>query len=213
VSARATDPPRDEDDVRRPSNDGWGLLLPAAWWTIDLRDKEARRGSVAGLVDRQVGRADDRAGLRHDLRKRLDAVAEQAAAAGGRLMAVSLMRVGEIPVPATMTVYRLADDTDLVGQGLHEIEAVIGAEPGSYDALEMAEGPGGPVLRRVTRRPGPEDLGAAAIEMLVADYWLDPDDGKGLLTFAFSTPLIHAREPFLELFDAIVASVEFDDAA
>lgn len=93
----------DADDVRRPSADGWGVLLPASWWTIDLRDHDARRRSVATLVDHQVGRADEHASFRRDVRERLNRVAQDAASAGGRLMAMSLMRVGGVPIPATMT--------------------------------------------------------------------------------------------------------------
>lgn len=43
--------------------------------------------------------------------------------------------------------------------------------------------------------------------MLLADYWLDLDDGSGLVLLTFSSPLVEAREALLPLFDTVVASV------
>ena len=199
--------PGDDRGTRRPTADGWGILLPSTWWTVDLREAEARRRSVAALVEQQTGRADVHASLRADLRRHLEGVAEQAAAAGGVLMAVSLMVAGGLPVPATMTVYRLPVASDLAIEGMAQIEAVF-REQGGHDALELAEGRMGPVLRRVSRRSGTEDLGASTVTMLLVDYWLEPGDGRGLVSFTFSSPLVEARDALLELFDAVVASVD-----
>lgn len=189
---------------RRPRVDAVGLLLPAAWWTIDLRGEDSRRRSVAQLVAEQVA-GDDRAALRADLRSQLETAAGDAARAGGRLMAVSLMRAGDVPVPATVTVYRVAGS--LSGEQEGELEAQLRASASPDDSLEAAVGPAGPVLRRVSTRTGPARLGAEAVPLLVVDYWLEPGDARGLLYFAFSSPLVAAREPLMELFDAIVSSV------
>jgi hypothetical protein len=192
--------------VRRPTADGWGLLLPASWWTVDLREEKARRRSVAALAEHQLGRQDDRASLRADLRKHLDRAADDAAAAGGRFMAISLMRVGDVPVPASLTVFRLPGE-GLTSQGVRELEAAL--RPGIADGvtLDVADAPAGPVLRRVAQRAGAAELGATDVPLLVADYWLDPGDGRGLLLLSFSTPLVQARDAALLLFDTVVASV------
>lgn len=194
-------------DARRPRVDSVGILLPASWWTIDLTDEDSRRRSVAQLVDRQIGHADDRAALRVDARRRLGVVADQAAAAGGRMLAVSLMQAQGIPVTATLTTYRVAGG-DVIGAGIVELESIMRKEAANDDArLDLAEGPQGPVLRRVARRAGSAELHAEQVAMLVVDYWLDPDDGHGLMLLTFSTPLVGLHEAFLELFDTIVASV------
>lgn len=86
---------------------GVGLLLPSAWWTIRLADVEARKRSIAQLVERQVGRADERSALRAELRHELELTAEQTAAAGGVLLAISTMRAGDLPIPASLAVYRV----------------------------------------------------------------------------------------------------------
>ena len=200
----------DAATVRRPTADGWGLLLPASWWTVDLRDEQARRRSVAALAERQIGRQDDRASLRADLRKHLDRAADDAAAAGGLFMAISLMRVGDVPRPASLTAFRLPGEgltSSLTGTGVRELEAVLRPDLPAGVALDIADAPAGPVLRRVAQRSGSADLGARDVSLLLADYWLDPGDGRGLLFLSFSTPLVQAREPLLQLFDMVISSV------
>ena len=194
-------------DARRPTIDSLGILLPASWWTIDLRDETARTRSVAALVERQIGRADIQATVRADIRRELGQAAEQAAAAGGRVMAVSLMRADRMPLAATLTAYRVPG-TDLTGTGLTELEGALrDSAQGSEITIDLADGPRGPVLRRVSQRPGPVDLGAERLSMLIVDYWLDPEDGLGLMLLTFSSPLVEVRDAWLELFDTIVASV------
>jgi len=201
-------------DVRHPNVDGVGILLPSSWWTIDLRDSASRRRSVAKLVEQQVGRDDAHASVRAQLRARLMTAADDTAAAGGRLMAVSLMRAGDVSVPATVAVYRLpsvapAGDDDAVT----ELDTLLRATAGPDDHLERADGPGGPVLRRVGRRMCPADLDTEHLPTLLVDYWLDPHDGQGLIYVVFSSPLVDARDALLELFDVIVASVGSADGA
>lgn len=196
----------DGEAALRPLADGWGVLLPSSWWSISLATESTRRKGVASLVEEQVGRADVKASLRADLRRHLDGVADSAAAAGGRILAVSLMRAEGIPVPATLTVFRVPGG-GLLERGVAEMHDVLAADSDASDALELAEGPSGAVLRRITRRPGSEALGGEGVELLLADYWVDPGDGRGLLCLSFSTPLVGQAHAMLGLFDVIVASV------
>jgi hypothetical protein len=43
--------------------------------------------------------------------------------------------------------------------------------------------------------------------VLIVDDWLDPDDGQSLMLLTFTTPPVGLREVFVDLFDAVVASV------
>lgn len=199
-SARAT------SGARRPSVDSLGFLLPESWWTVDLRDEAARRRSVSALVERQVGRDDSRAPLRGDLRAQLGRAADDAARAGGRIMAVSLMRAGGIPVPATLTMYRVPGAA-LADRGAEELARLLRASQQQDDEIEIAHGQLGPVLRRVSRGQGDASIGGSDVTLLLVDYWLDPTDAHGLMQLSFSSPLLELREGLLELFDAIVASV------
>ena len=196
--------------VRRPKVDSLGIMLPASWWVIDLRDDDARRRSVARLVAQEVGPQDELATVRAQLRSRLDGASHDAAAAGGRLMAVSLMRAAGIPLTATVTVYRVPG-AGVPGDELEHLHGALEEAPVPGQELELAMGIEGPVLRRVYVRTATDDVDAPAIPMLLVDYWLDPQDGHGLVLMSFSSPLVTAREGLLDLFDLIVASVGPDE--
>ena len=193
----------EEAEVREPRVDDVGLVLPADWWTIDLRSDEAIRRSVGALVERQMGRADVQASLRADARRRLVDTATSAARAGGRLMAVSLMAAAGVPISLSLTVYRVPGAG--VGGGLGDVEAALRSADGADVAA--VEGTVFPALRHVAERSGPAELGAENVPMLIADYWLDPGGEHGLLLLTFSTPLVALRQGMIELFDAVVATV------
>lgn len=193
---------------RADSGSTIGVVLPEDWWTIDLRDRRGIRRSVGALVTRQLGTTDERAALRRQVRQELEEAAAAAAASGGRFMAVSLMVAGGVPISATMTVFRLPRST---AGGLEQVEAAAREETGvSWTA---AEGAWGRVLRRVRDVSGAERLGAGGVALTVADYWFDPDDGHGLLLASFSTPDVWAKESILDLFDAVVATIQPGDHA
>lgn len=190
---------------------GVGVVLPADWWTLPLVDEDATRRAVVGLVDRQVGRSDAAAALRRELRVGVTASARRAAATGGWLMAFMLTRVGELPLPATLTAYRIPgslaadDDVDALRASLtaHVVE--------SGGRLDAGDGPFGLVLRTVRERTTVAAPGAPETPVLVCDYWADPGDGHGLVELSFSTPLIALRERFVELFDAVAGTLHRSD--
>lgn len=121
-------------------------------------------------------------------------------------MAVSLMRADGIPVPATLTMYRVPGAA-LDDRGAEELARLLRASQQPDDEIEIAHGQLGPVLRRVSRRQGDASIGGSDVTLLMVDYWLDPTDAHGLMQLSFSSPLLELREGLLELFDAIVASV------
>ncbi|MGY4644615.1 hypothetical protein [Cellulomonas sp. URHB0016] len=197
----------DASPLARPQRvGGVRLVLPATWWVIDLRDASARRRSIAALVEEQLGRGDELAALREDLRRHLGVTAIDAGALGGQLMAISLTRAGPVPIPASVTVYR-SPAGSARSETLKDVEAALRADARTDDTVDAAEGPTGPVLRRTRIGSGIEELGAQDVPMLLADYWLDPGDGAGLLSLTFSSPLVEARDALLPLFDTVVASV------
>jgi len=195
---------RPGSDARRPLIDGLFLLVPSSWWVIDLVDEPARRRSIAALVEEQLGRTDERAALRADLRTQLTSATEQAVAAGGVLMAISLMQVEGVPVPATLTVYRVPG-LRLDDAGLAALLQVLGED--EPDAVVAADGVRGPVVRRVTRRPGPAILGGEDVTLMIVDYWLDSGDGGPVVNLTFSSPMLVVGAALLDLFDTVAASV------
>jgi len=201
----------------RATDGGVGVLLPADWWVVPLGDPDARRRAVGSLVERRLGRADVSAAVRRQVRVNLASSVERAAATGGWVMAFMMTQAGPVPLPATLTGYRVggsfADDAG-VAQVQEPLTAhVAGCAAGRVDA---GEGPFGLVLRGVRERQGPAALGAQDMPVLICDYWTDPTDGHGLINLCFSTPMVSLREGFLDLFDAITGTLyrlDDDDAA
>lgn|GEM_PF-584853 len=199
-----------------------GLVVPSSWWTVPLADEEARRRSIAMLVDRQVGRDDRKAGLRRELRTDLAGAAESAATAGGILMAVSTMTVDGLPVPATMTVYPAPGRMDTA-----TAEALVamltdddaGTDDGSLrwspeeewarSAAEVLALDRGPVVRRIAYRRGPRELEAQDQPVLLVEYWLDPGDGS-VVNVTFSSPLVQLGAALVELFDLVVDTIDVE---
>jgi hypothetical protein len=193
------------------------VVLPDHWWVIPLQPPQARARSVERLVERQFAGVDDQPLLRADARRQLLAQAETAAESGGRLMALSLQRVGGVPVPASLVVHwidvpagpgsRPGDGSLLVG--LQEaFQPAAGSPPEPGFALEVGKVAAGRVLRRVHEVPA-ELTGAEPTLSLVADYWLERPDGAGLVQLAFATPMLPLRQPLLELFDAITGALHW----
>ncbi|MGH3886245.1 MAG: hypothetical protein ACRDSZ_06700 [Pseudonocardiaceae bacterium] len=196
------------------------VVLPDHWWAIPLQPPEARKRSVERLVERQFAGVDDQPLLRADTCRQLLAQAETAADSGGRLMALSLQRVGDVPVPASLVVHWIdvpagpdstPGDGSLLSGLREEFEPVAGATRDPGFALDLGEMPAGTVLRRVHELPA-ELTGAEAMPSLVADYWLERPDGAGLVQLAFATPMLPLRQPLLELFDAVAGALHWGTA-
>lgn len=193
------------------------VVLPDHWWVIPLQPPEARTRSVERLVERQFAGVDDQPLLRADTRRQLLAQAEAAAGSEGRLMALSLQRVADVPVPASLVVHWIDVAPELDSSpgdgslllGLRKaFEPAAGAprEPGF--ALDLGKMAVGTVLRRVHELPA-ELTGAEPMPSLVADYWLERPDGAGLVQLAFATPMLPLRRPLLELFDAVAGALRW----
>lgn len=196
-----------------------GVVLPADWHVVDLSTDATRHADVVALVDRQLPRRDDLATVRRRLRREIEDSSRRAAQAGGRFSAYMLTAVGPVPLPAVLTASRTPgslDSADALAALAATLTERLGTRAGGVD---IGEGPLGPVVRAVTLRTTTTDgtgpragaPGVAAIieprtDLLVCDYWSDPDDGGGLLLLSFSTPLVPLRDALLDLFDTIAGS-------
>lgn len=187
------------------------VLLPDDWTVVDLEAADTRVDAVEQLVKRQLGRTTELAPLRAAMRRDLLRSTEQAARAGGVLMALAVGAGGAPAVPASLTVYRVPGSLD--AQGRAAMTAVLASdEPGH--TLDVGEGPAGTVLRRV--RPGAASAGLTgdrALPALVADYWVEPAPGAQLVYLVFSSPLVDLRDELLGLFDTVVSSVRILEPA
>lgn len=197
----------------RPASDGAvGLVLPADWWVVPLVDEAERGRAVAALVEHQVGGGDAHAALRRQLRVDVGAAARRAAASGGWVTAFMVARVGDRPLPATMTGYRSPGSFRDEG-GVTDVRAALeDSTVASGGRLDAGAGPFGLVLRTLRERTGAWH-GVTDLTVLVCDYWTDPDDGHGLVHLSFTTPLVALRHAFRDLFDAVASTLHRGESA
>ncbi|MGH3826450.1 MAG: hypothetical protein ACRDQX_04645 [Pseudonocardiaceae bacterium] len=185
------------------------VVLPDHWWAIPLQPPEARARSVERLVERQFAGVDDQPLLRADTCRQLLAQAETAADSDGRLLALSLQRVADVPVPASLVVHWIdlpaaPDSTPGDGSLLVDLQEAFEPDVGAPGfALDLGKMAVGTVLRRV------HEMAAEPTPSLVADYWLERPDGAGLVQLAFATPMLPLRQPLLELFDAVAGALRW----
>jgi len=175
------------------------VALPADWWVIPLLDPAERQHAEHALVARQLhGRPDDDP-LRAALIDALTAQTGAAAAAGARLLALSLQHAEGVPIPASLVLHWWEEIPNAEGALLNDLEDSLRPEPGTEPSgfsLDLAKLPSGRALRRVTVEAATEDDNPKS---LVVDYWVERPDG-GLVHLAFASPIlplrwVHAARP------------------
>lgn len=190
----------------RATRAGLGVVVPGDWWLLRLDDEDATRRGIAAMIGHRFGRDDATAGPRREARVAVTVAARRAAASGGWLMAYMLTRVGDVPLPATLTAYRLPgslatpSDVDARADSLGQYAASAGG------SIDTGEGPFGLVLRGIRERHGTVP-GSSESPVLICDYWTDPQDGHGLVNLSFSTPVLAQRDRFVGLFDMIAGTL------
>jgi hypothetical protein len=184
------------------------VALPADWWVIPLLDPPERRHAEQALVARQTkGRPDDDP-VRDALTEALIAQTGAAAAAGARLLALSLQHAEGIPIPASLVVHWWEDLPNTDGSLLNDLDDDLRPEPGTEPlgfSLDLAKLPSGRALRRVTVEHATTEGNP---ESLLVDYWVERPDG-GLVHLAFASPILPLRDALLSLFDAVAGALRW----
>lgn len=192
------------------------VVLPDHWWRIPLQPPRARERSVDRLLRRQFAGVDNQPRLRAEARGRLFEQAEDAATLNGHLLALCLLEVRGVPLPASLTLYWL-DVPAQPGSALDGGEVLLNLrdelQPGGAGAapapgFDLARVDAGWVLRRVHDTTADLD-GADPVSMLAADYWVQRPDGLGVAHLHFSSPVLSMRQALLDLFDAVVSALRW----
>ncbi|WP_395640617.1 hypothetical protein [Pseudolysinimonas sp.] len=184
------------------------FVLPGRWGRIGLESPGARRRSAKRLVESALGRADELASARGELRGRIETVAELAATSGAADLYFALEIADGVPFPAWLTVYRLdAATLDLPALGLERLTRFLSDSlDGGYEPMTPAETFG--VVRHAWRRPagGPaDDIG----EMVEVDYWVAAAEPARIARLTFASPMIGYQDELIDLFDAIIGTLEW----
>lgn len=211
--------------------DALRLRFPGTWWQIPLVDPATARESARALVVQTVGRADQHAQLRAELRRSLDAAITEARTIDARRFAIALEIVPDIPIPAFLSI---VDSTT-------ELTAAESSEPGvvldlflaglasaapATDAAPAADAPPAEspvplerfavgrsqVARRVRYRTVPAEGEAPAVTNLIVEFWMTVPGQKRVVLLVFTSPAAELVEPLLNLFGSIVASARWPEA-
>lgn len=82
------------------------FVLPGTWRYVPVADAIASKRVVARVTEQAVGRTDDRAKLRADIRSRFTVAADRARDAGGEAMWICDEIMTGVPLPASIVLYR-----------------------------------------------------------------------------------------------------------
>ncbi len=206
--------------TRRTRDGGFDFALPGDWWAVPVAHAEETERAVAALVRDTVGRRDEDATARAELRSRFLFAADRARAAGATQLHLCREVMPGVPLPATLTVYHPRLSLRRLGPTPAEaLRAVLGTirepepEPVVGASADVApdtdlEFPCGPAVRRVREVAAPADSPEAGIATLEVDYYLaTPGDRILLLSFACGLPALAPQ--LTELFDLVVATVSW----
>ena len=211
--------------------DGPRLRFPGTWWHIPLADTDAARDSARRLIVQSIGRADQHAQLRAELRQRLEGAITEARAANARRFAIAIEIVPDIPIPAFLSVFdpgtdldsarstAAGDVMDLFVSGFERAAPATDAAP-TANAKTAAEKTvaekfqrfafgDSQVARRVRYRVIPADGDIPEVTNLIVEFWMTVPDRKRVVLLAFTSPAAALADPLLNLFGAIVASAEW----
>ncbi len=159
-------------------------MLTDDWFVIDLEDAATRDGRVRELADRQLAGTKLQPALRQALIEQLRTAAIQAGGVGGRIMAYLVRHNEDAALALTSTLFW--HPLGRAEQGKHFDARVAAIRERDPDAdLELGDSNAGPYARHVRVDRGPDSLGAADIQVLLVDYWLEFPDHRGLARVAF----------------------------
>jgi hypothetical protein len=190
----------------RTAETGYDFALPGSWAELPVDDAEACDTAIEALVLRSVGRRDQDARARRELRTRFRTAAARARTAGATRLHLCGELMPGVALPASLTVYRprIPLSPTAAQTPFAQLEAVVETAVEPEDAA--IELPSGTALRRVRAEHADAGSPEEGIQTLRVDYWLVPPSRRPLLmSFACGMPALRAS--LVELFDLVVATL------
>ncbi|MFJ6114366.1 hypothetical protein ACIQC8_09685 [Agrococcus sediminis] len=194
------------------------LALPGRWFAMPLGQPDAPV-RIRALAEELHGGADDRAGVRIALRRRLEAALERAEAGGAEQLHLGIALEADVPMPAAASVYPgiavptaastgpddvLAALVPLVLRAAHEGEGGT-ARPGDDDRV-LRSG-----ASRILRRPTVREAGGAGeLPALSVDCWITVPGDRRAALLHLDVPLVAPPQLLLALCDAIALAARFE---
>jgi hypothetical protein len=192
------------------------FLLPGRWRFVPLAEPEATKRVIAQLAEQAVGRSDERAQLRAELRARFEITTDKARSGGAQQLWLGDQLVPGVPFPASITAYwpvlsiRTPEDPEDPAALAAAIHSLLGPADDDVDEADL-EVAGRPAVRRATIARGPvtSDPDAQAVETVEVDYWILRPDAKRMLVLSCSCGMPLLKDRLVELFDLVVTTLRF----
>ena len=197
------------------------LRLPGTWVQLDPNRPEVTADRIHAFVELAIGRADELAQARHDMREAFGLMMDTApeAAALESTFLCHEISPGN-PTPIAVSVFSPAD--------IH-MSPAVGARPGTvidtflaamevlgdsadWERIECVDGEAARRWRitQTVVAEGAEDL---PLRAFVADYWRTVPGSKRLVLVTVTSPLADIPQTLTRLADAIVAGSRFTPSA
>jgi hypothetical protein len=192
------------------------FLLPGRWNFIPLARPEATKRVIARLAEDAVGRSDERAQLRAELRARFALITDKARDGGGQQLWLGDELAPGVPFPASITAYwpalaiKRQEHPEDEGAATAAIRTLLGPAGEGTDEAELTVG-GRAAVRRAVVSKGPitADPDAQEVETVEVDYWILQPDGRRVLVLSCACGMPLLRDRLVELFDVIVSTLRW----
>lgn len=189
------------------------LRLPGTWVQLDPSRPEVTDKRIRAFVDLSMGRADQLATARADLRKALGLMVEKADPAAALESTFMCHEVAPgVPTPIAVSVFtpetiRMSpvigtDSATLVDGFLAAMNAI--GDSDDWEAIACIDGHA--VRRwRITEDVLAKGLDDVPMRAFSAEYWRTVPDSKRLVLVTVTSPLVDVAHMLARLADAIVA--------
>lgn len=195
------------------------FILPGTWGRIDVSTEERTKTTVREVVTRFVGRADEAATIRAELRSQLTVIAESARDGGAVEFYVATEVAPSVPLTATLSVHAPQWDIARLDElGISGLESVLLASAAGMSGERVGErtmdAPEIAVVRQRYRREVDRSAsGAEPLPLIQVDYWVAAPYPARLALLSFASPMTAFEEELVELFDAVVRTARWPVAA
>ncbi len=184
---------------------GVRFVLPGNWVTIPLSDKKIRDRAIKNAARGMVGAGDDLPQKRAQLRESLTSAATEGQRLNATYQYYGLELVPGVLLPVGLSVaWPEVLEGSVDDRGAALLESFEDDDSSQFERLSLIDLT---LLRHVSVTD------ADGMPGMRVDYWvMAPDDPRTLL-LSFSAPARGLFEPYLELFDQIVSTLDWQRSA
>jgi hypothetical protein len=194
ASPGRTTPPRD-----------YRIAVPEGWERIVL-EPEAWEVQIAAIVEKQFKGVDNAPHLKAQLRDELRAQAEKGRVSGGLELYLSLMQVGNVPLPGGFLV-SLIPPRDTPPPPLEDLAVALAADGADVRLVDLPAGRA--LVTRAWEQPDPERQLGNTSPVFHMSVQVAVPNTTAFLLMSFSTPMAQLAEALADLFASIASTLRW----